>query len=566
MIRKAYRNREGSQALSFLRSCGPTVILSGSAVSRTAPTSLPMAGEAIEGVIRGLIGLLKQSGVQLDDLVSRVLAAAPAIKLELFFSVLSDYFGDEPRELAASIYGRVETNPNHHALALLAAKGHSLFTTNFDDNIEACLPAGVRSPIHLHGTANEPASMVITLRQLSDAHRPELQLLHEAIAKTRTVVCVGYSGFGDIDIVPVLRDAERNLAPRVIWLDRPNFKPPVRARAYVHDLRTTGANLLLAWASCTEHVRPSILPEEAVATAEQRATLHFRDADPRTILRALASVAHEARFGRLSVELYRKAAATFGPDSVTDHDWGVAFERANDRKRAATYLLRASNSATGTERVSHRAGAAFCLRQFGDLHAAAAIYDDVRAELRRAQTDQTPYSDVDNVLRGRIGVYAKLAARIPALQARMDFLERADALGDLASLNQCSDPKGQRAGRLQILYEFAELEIAILSSEHPHQLLDRAEELWDRSARLQDVEMQAKAARLIAATSRSWGVWRIIRTLNRSRETGASRRDVPKLMFGLFLAMQPLTPYRWQLVNPSDFVRRPLGRTDHHIE
>lgn len=562
-LANVHRDRQASEALSFLQTCGPAVILAGSAVSRTAPTGMPMAGEAIEGVIRGLVALLKQSGVKLDGRASEILAAIPAIKLELFFSVLSDYFGDDPRELAASIYGQREPNPNHRALASLAAKGHSLFTTNFDDNIEACLAPGVPAPIHLHGTAKEPASMAITLRQLSDIQRPELRQLREAIAETRIVVCVGYSGFGDVDIVSVLREAERDSAPRIIWLDRPNFKPPVGARTYEHDLSSTDANLLLKWASCTDAIRPSIGPEQAIDAVEQRAMLHFQDADPRTILRALASVAHEARYGRLGVEFYRKTAATFGPESVTDYDWGVAFERANDHKRAARYLLRAADGAHGTERVSHRAGAAFCMRQLGDLHAAAVIYDNVRIELRQIQTAETPYSDVDNVLRGRVGVYAKLAARLPALAIRRNFLGRANVLGDLVSLSQCPDPKEQRAGRLQILYEFAELEIDILSSERPRQLYDRAAELWDRSARLEDVEMQAKAARIVAATSRLRGFCLMARTLNQRRETGASRRDVPKLVFGLILAAQPFTPYRWQLVNPSDFARHPFARVRH---
>ena len=558
-----HRNRQASEALSFLQTCGPGVILAGSAVSRTAPTGMPMAGEAIEGVIRGLVAVLKQSGIELDGLASKILAVAPAIKLELFFSIMSDYFGDAPRELAASIYGQRKPNPNHRALALLAARGHSLFTTNFDDNIEACLSLGVPSPVHLHGTATEPASMVITLEQLSDAERPALLRLRAAIAETRIVVCVGYSGFGDIDIVPVLREAERDLAPRIIWLDRPNFKPPVSARTVVHDLSSKDANVLLKWASCTDTVDRTTAREVAVKAVKQRAEQRFQDADPRTILRALASVAHEARYGRLGVEFYRKAAATFGPESVTDYEWGVAFERANDRKRAAKYLMRAADAAQGTQRVSHRAGAAFCMRQLGDLHGASAIYDNARVELRQTQTAETPYADVDNVLRGRIGVYAKLAARLPALASRRELFARANIRQDLVSLSQCSDPKGQRAGRLQILFEFADLEIDILSSERPRQLYARTEELWDRSARLQDVEMQAKAARMVAATSRLRGSSLIVRTLNRSRETGASRRDVPKLIFALILAVQPFTPYRWQLVSPSDFARRPFARALH---
>ena len=331
----------------------------------------------------------------------------------------------------------------------------------------------------------------------------------------------------------------------------------------MHDLSSKDANVLLKWASCTDTVDRTTAREVAVKAVKQRAEQRFQDADPRTILRALASVAHEARYGRLGVEFYRKAAATFGPESVTDYEWGVAFERANDRKRAAKYLMRAADAAQGTQRVSHRAGAAFCMRQLGDLHGASAIYDNARVELRQTQTAETPYADVDNVLRGRIGVYAKLAARLPALASRRELFARANIRQDLVSLSQCSDPKGQRAGRLQILFEFADLEIDILSSERPRQLYARTEELWDRSARLQDVEMQAKAARMVAATSRLRGSSLIVRTLNRSRETGASRRDVPKLIFALILAVQPFTPYRWQLVSPSDFARRPFARALH---
>ncbi|MCH7589679.1 hypothetical protein IIB34_01425 [PVC group bacterium] len=78
----------------------------------------------------------------------------------------------------------------------------------------------------------------------------------------------------------------------------------------------------------------------------------------------------------------------------------------------------------------------------------------------------------------------------------------------------------------------------------------RSKELWDWAMRTQDLEIEARAARVAAAARPGVGRGLALRTLMRVRRTGASRRDVPKLLGAIVLSLIPSLPPGWRLLDP----------------
>ena len=92
-----------------------------------------------------------------------------------------------------------------------------------------------------------------------------------------------------MDILPVLRES----ADDVQWFDLPNFKSPIGAEVFVHDLKSED-NLLTRWAGLAPTTQGGTngAGPDIAALAEEA----FESASTAVIMRALASVAHEARF------------------------------------------------------------------------------------------------------------------------------------------------------------------------------------------------------------------------------------------------------------------------------
>jgi hypothetical protein len=191
-----------------------------------------MVSEALRDVLVSIVESCESRGVCFGVLRERVLALHKHIKFELFFAVLTDYLGwDKIHNLVSLVYLRNKPNPNHVALAILSRK-HCVFTTNFDENIEAAGGVAIK---HLHGRASNPKSLAITLGALSTT-RPELKRFEAALRNARSLVCVGYSGWGDVDIFPIIEQVQEELDIKIVWFDRRPFRPPLKADVVYHDL------------------------------------------------------------------------------------------------------------------------------------------------------------------------------------------------------------------------------------------------------------------------------------------------------------------------------------------
>ena len=540
-------------AISDLKAGSPWVILAGSAVSLPEPTQLPMVSSALRGALESLVTICKVRGVDFGLLEPQVFALSRSVKFELFFSILSDYLGIGVQDVVAQVYSPIRPNHNHRALALLA-KEHEVFTTNFDENIEAC--GGTVA--HLHGNASVPDSLVVTMERLSDRSRPELAHFEERLLSSRRLACVGYSGWGDIDIYPIFaRLAAPPTKLHLLWFDLTRASPPVEAKVYTHNLRDA-ENVLTTWSGAVA-IHPSISPSSPAPGIGELLGSYAETRPTKDILRALASVAHEARHGPLGLALYELTDAVIGSGTISEYEWGVAYERANDRLEAAGHLLKAAQQAAGMEALSHRAGVAFCLRSAGDLAGAKEIYDEVRSSPLIAR--DSPYNHLDNILRGRLGVYSKLAALLSSVRSRRELLMKSNVTDDVRLLREAEDPLGQRPGRLELLLDVAELEIDFLEGTVEKSALDeRVRELWRRGHGLQDLEIESRVARLATAIRRQTGRSLVFSTAKSIRATDASRRDLRKLVGSFVASFLPLIPGRWFLLSPMDVLKSILTR------
>lgn len=538
------------EAVNELREGPPRILLVGSAISAPAPSRLPMVGEALSDVLRALVDSCEARRVHFGDQRDQVLGLSARVKFELFFAVLSDYLGaSQTRNLVANVYSQQRPNHNHEAIALLASQ-NPVFTTNFDEDIEACSKS--RPIVHLHGLASEPNGLVITLGQLANRERPSLDAFRSALNSIPRLACIGYSGWGDVDIFPLIQQFADRPDTDIMWFEFRTATPPVRARLYRHDL-FLASNALTLWAG-TDSVAGAETEEldgpDFAVLARELANAQTTT----TLLRILASVAHEARFGPLGLRLYELACEVGGAAAVSHYEWGVAYERANDRRLAAQHLVQAAEESSGDERISHYAGAAFCYRLVGRVEEALDIYERARSAL--VVRPDTPYSFLDNVLRGRAGLHLKLAAQISKVGSRLKYLEESGVEADLEVLERAQDPLNQRPGRLQLLLEMEQLELQSLAGDLPKdELAERARELWTTAKGFQDLEIEARLARLAASIDKALGRRLLADARRDILRNGGSRRDLRKVVVAWAGTFIPFLPGRWFLLTPTEILR-----------
>ena len=255
------------------------VLLAGSAVSGSSNPRLPMVQPFMKNILCRAASIL-ETGSYGERLIARYAKSLikkrgshskllESTKFEEFLWQIQTAAGrDQLNELLASVYACQgdEYGLNQSAISWLLEKGVCLacLTTNFDNSIELALPR-IRPIIHpnypksledqigspmllkLHGDAKE-RNCISTSRAMSEArHLGSHQVLRKLLAK-KTVLVLGYSGTGDVDIRPHL-NAE---GTTYLWGVRKSegLIPPFSRRRVLCDLDATDSerNLLLGLA------------------------------------------------------------------------------------------------------------------------------------------------------------------------------------------------------------------------------------------------------------------------------------------------------------------------------
>lgn len=190
------------------------VVLTGAGISIDPPSEVPDGNELVRRTWARLIRDLPGEYIHILRPVTEAFGGSTRpqvpIYLEPLMEVLSVHVESWP--ILVSTYVDVSTtrfNGNHHMLASLGAQQITL-------NMDKLLEAAGASPHHLHGTWDEPESIITTVRQYSDGLPASLWASLVDALSNRNVLVLGYSG-RDTDVMPALSSAR----PKVLhWIHR----------------------------------------------------------------------------------------------------------------------------------------------------------------------------------------------------------------------------------------------------------------------------------------------------------------------------------------------------------
>jgi hypothetical protein len=210
--------------------------------------------------------------------IAKIAKSVKDIKFEELLRFCIDNGVDVDSILQSTYTGATGTfNFNHSALAFLAKQcGVTIITTNFDLGIEN---AGFSNSIvpnkegrwerkelpnepvlaKLHGCAQKGGFVATSERLLSMRSRQEFSFLQNWCSNA-TVLMIGYSGTGDIDIAPHFEQLPKTTT--LLWANHKKEKPPFEGSLVVCDLKADGSeNLLLQLASKLGWQRPTKIAE-----------------------------------------------------------------------------------------------------------------------------------------------------------------------------------------------------------------------------------------------------------------------------------------------------------------
>jgi len=220
------------------------VILFGSAVSGVMEPKLPMIYDVMDTFLEQASARLYAGSYQ-EKVVAgyaRELVRGyhkPLLRQTKFENFIFDLQASVGKDQVDDLFVRVfsctgkQYNNNHSALAFLLRKRNCLaaLTTNFDNQVELCLPnlktyIYPKRPKHIPAARNRPIyiklhgdaptrTYVATSPQLSQARSIDTYAFIEDLLLDQVVLVLGYSGTGDIDIAPHLGRVEKLL----IWGD-----------------------------------------------------------------------------------------------------------------------------------------------------------------------------------------------------------------------------------------------------------------------------------------------------------------------------------------------------------
>ena len=201
----------------------------GISVGSGLPDGQELAAEAFRHVVRG--NRVFDSTATAEVLKKLAWSSTePALRLELLLEIMGR---DIPVEVLAGVYSMVLTAAPSFPHFVLAASARPLITTNQDALIEAAsaqLGSAVK-PLHLHGIASAPETIMTTLSQYSAGlPSPIKETFHRNLVD-RHLIVLGYSG-RDLDVMPMLR-----LARHITWLHYQAAGAPAAFGAELQRLR-----------------------------------------------------------------------------------------------------------------------------------------------------------------------------------------------------------------------------------------------------------------------------------------------------------------------------------------
>lgn len=183
----------------------------GAGASLFGPTSLPSGTELLESAIRLFV-----SSSKLQDLLDELLRheSFPRLVPEALLQRFGDIRSADIPEGFYAPFRDALPNGLHGWVAAAEQSGCTVLTTNFD----LCLERVGVSALHLHGRADDPATLIHTIVRVGKGIEKPVATAATAMAKERPLTVIGYSG-NDDDVLALLTEVG---ALRIDWLVRDN--------------------------------------------------------------------------------------------------------------------------------------------------------------------------------------------------------------------------------------------------------------------------------------------------------------------------------------------------------
>jgi hypothetical protein len=374
--------------------CGGTevVVLAGSGISAWEPTTLPTGQDFAAGVQDALFLSPGHPPIPNEDMVFlKTLLDNLPFEMVMERCPDQDIIGLFLRDM----YSGGAINEIHEALRRLVDLGHvhAIITTNYDMGLDVALaggpltkvvnqldvpPGGSRVYFKIHGSIDEPGTMIFSLKQEAELPPWKRDLL-ATVLSGRPLLLIGYSGL-DFEICPEL---PRCAPSKVLW----NF----------HTI--TG----LDRSPGVKHVRRLAVPQFAlIGDMCKLFSLLGIGVSPTRAVGGLRNIGDELR-GRVSGESLlmwrtrvlatighaRLALASIQPLLRSSPDPGVAQEHAQAlfhngqyRSSAQEYLRAATTSPDIHMRLHRQLDACDSFRCFGDFRRAWTILRSVESKIR----------------------------------------------------------------------------------------------------------------------------------------------------------------------------------------
>ena len=529
-------------------------LLVGSAISHVMPAGLPMAPRAARSLASIPTVTLGLEGIRWHrtSLAEEVCSAATVIKFEMLVSRLREHLGDIIIEDLCNLFELKQPSEEHEAIAKLLSvnRVQTVLTTNFDVGIElatrihpaeiSLLPITDINPqrpilVKLHGSADHPKSIVATLDRLGDPRQQEM--VSEAFSQTapKRLLIVGYSGTGDIDVLPSIIALGKTGIP-IYWADlEKETLPQVNRTIRIdHNLSSPDTSILMRWTKTVG--QPNRWPDEHTMIT----TSGVHKPRQNEAAHAALAVLLEARRGEAAIALSSWASAHVPDFKINANEAGISYERARAYLSAAHYLAQSEREAERqmllTRQMSLKADVAFVLRQAGRQNEAKIWYDAARGLLRELKLPlkDLPLADIDSIIRE-----IQLQLKDEKRPLNLHIATRIET-----ELNQLS-AKAKSDALIQALVplSFADLRMA---QNRREEAAEFAREGLTKCEAIYHLEGCARAARQLSRVDRREGRNSLLRVIRQIRKSRHAERDLWKNWVALFLALIPTGSYNIQ--------------------
>ena len=545
-------------------------ILCGSALSAAGPTFAPMVGPSLWGLLLALVDEIGLRSQALGAISRRIIRRVDRrtlianLKLEVALSNVDGIVQGGAERVVHSLYAGRQSNANHGAIAALHDKGWArwVLTTNFDGGLEGTghftgvdtrLPQQ-NSVLKLHGDADSGRDIVATMEGLTTgrnfAFAEGAMAVLAGLGMERLLV-VGYSGHGDIDILPALVGAP-NKGIALWWAVKSGGSPPpgmAVAGTITHDLEKPRANVLCALAdTCplADELRHARF-EQSLRDAFVRLRGVVQEFSFEQLVGICVSLLLEANFGWQPAK-FLLASERLAGMPVNHDQWHLACERMSAYTASERHLRRQTEPRSGVKRASAMARRAFIVQESGRIPESRHLFAEATREFLSA-SEEPSFRDSDFVLRGSLESEIERCASVWRKRERSrlarELLERCNRLEQEAQHEVPSVANVLKLRRAQLVFLSADGAAARSSA------LRLAKEALVGSIALQHADGEGASRRFLAAVG-GWEGWRMIREMTKGLEPSTERpaREVVKSLPTAFQGLLPLAMIPWKFQVP----------------